>query len=108
MQARFHDGDRVQVLDLRKAGHVRTPSYVRGKTGEILELCGWYLNPEELSIGHTGGPVVPLYRVRFHQVDLWPDYAGASRDTLCIEIYDHWLAKAAPRPGAAAAVEEAS
>jgi nitrile hydratase subunit beta len=102
MQARFQEGDRVQVLDLGKAGHVRTPFYVRGKIGEILELCGWYLNPEDLSIGHAGGPVVALYRVRFRQVDLWPDYAGAAHDTLCIEIYDHWLAKAVPLAGVVA------
>jgi hypothetical protein len=107
MQARFQEGDRVQVLELRKAGHVRTPFYVRGKSGEILELCGWYLNPEDLSIGHTGGPVVALYRVRFRQVDLWPDYVGAAHDALCIEIYDHWLAKAVPLAGAAA-MEQAS
>jgi hypothetical protein len=36
MQPRFRTGDRVLVLDLGKAGHQRTPFYVRGKTGEIF------------------------------------------------------------------------
>lgn len=91
MQARFQQGDLVQVLNLNKSGHIRTPYYVRDKPGEVVELCGFYLNPEDLSIGHTGGPATPLYRVRFQQTDLWPDYAGSPSDTLYIEIYDHWL-----------------
>jgi hypothetical protein len=101
MQPRFRTGDRVLVLDLGKAGHQRTPFYVRGKTGEIFELCGCYLNPEDLAVGQTAGPAVPLYRVRFRQTRLWPDYAGSPLDTLCIEIYDHWLAHASPAAGAA-------
>lgn len=92
MQARFQKGDLVRVLNLNKSGHIRTPHYVRDKPGEIVELCGFYLNPEDLSVGNTGGPAMPLYRVLFRQKDLWPDYRGSPADTLCIEIYDHWLA----------------
>lgn len=91
MQARFRMGDRVQVLHLDKSGHIRTPFYVRGKTGTVTELCGYYLNPEDLAIGKTSGPVIPLYRVSFRQKDLWSDYQGAESDQLSIEIYDHWL-----------------
>jgi nitrile hydratase beta subunit-like protein len=94
MQARFRAGDRVRVLHLGKAGHIRTPFYVRGMTGEIFEDCGCFLNPEDLSVGNTGGPVVPLYRVRFRLSELWPDYRGSNRDFLSIEIYDHWLESA--------------
>jgi nitrile hydratase beta subunit-like protein len=94
MQARFRAGDRVRVLHLGKTGHIRTPFYVRGKTGEIGEACGCFLNPEDLSVGNTAGPAVPLYRVRFRQSELWPDYRGSDRDVLSIEIYDHWLANA--------------
>ena len=96
MQARFQKSDPVVVLELNKSGHIRTPYYVRGKVGEVVELCGCYLNPEDLSIGHTGGPAIPLYRVRFRQADLWPGYRGASSDTLYIEIYDHWLSPHTP------------
>jgi nitrile hydratase len=94
MEARFRAGDKVRVLDLGKTGHLRTPFYVRGKIGEIVELCGHYLNPEDLAVGNTAGPVVPLYRISFRQASLWPDYAGSHLDTLYIEIYDHWLAYA--------------
>ncbi len=92
MKPRFKQGDKVRVLELDKSGHIRTPYYVRHKTGEIAELCGFYLNPEDLSIGKTSGPAIPLYRVRFLQTDLWPEYEGPKRDSLYIEIYDHWLA----------------
>ena len=38
-----------------------------------------------------GLPVRPLYRVRFLQREVWPDYAGRADDTIDIEIYEHWL-----------------
>jgi nitrile hydratase len=91
MKSRFQTSDRVRVLHLGKTGHIRTPFYVRGKVGTVSELCGYFLNPEDLAVGKTAGPVVPLYRVSFRQTDLWPDYQGPAHDTLCIEIYDHWL-----------------
>jgi hypothetical protein len=100
MKARFRAGDRVLVLDLGKTGHLRTPFYVRGKTGEIVELCGFYLNPEDLAVGHTAGPAVALYRVSFLQMRLWAEYAGSPSDTLFIEVYDHWLAHAPAEAGA--------
>ncbi len=87
----FAVGDRVTVLDLRKPGHVRTPDYVLGHTGEVVQFCGLFLNPEDLSLGHTGGPVVPLYRVQFPMGQLWPEPPRRPEDTLCIEIYGHWL-----------------
>ena len=39
----------------------------------------------------SGLPAQPLYRVRFRQKDVWPDYAGAPSDVLEVEIYQHWL-----------------
>lgn len=91
---RFQPGDRVRILDLGKPGHVRTPIYVRGRIGVIERYCGPYENPEERAYGREGLPPIPLYRVRFRQQDLWARYAGSPRDTLDIEIYDHWLAPA--------------
>jgi nitrile hydratase len=29
--------------------------------------------------------------VRFLQREVWPDYAGGARDTVDLEIYQHWL-----------------
>lgn len=85
-------GERVTVVDLAKPGHVRTPDYILGHTGEVVQFCGLFLNPEDLSVGRTGGPVVPLYRVRFRMDQLWPgETHHHSDDMLCIEVYGHWL-----------------
>jgi nitrile hydratase len=92
---RFHPGDRVRVLDIGQPGHVRIPFYVRRQVGVVERYCGAYPNPEDLAYGRRGLPPVDLYRVHFAQFALWPDYPGPPRDTLEIEVYDHWLAPAA-------------
>lgn len=89
--ARFRSGDRVKVRRADVPGHIRTPWYVRGHAGVIERLCGAYPNPEELAYARSGLPAQPLYRVRFVQAQLWPDYAGGPDDTVDIEIYQHWL-----------------
>jgi len=89
--ARFKSGDRVRVLKMFPLGHVRTPWYIRGKSGVVERLCGAYPNPEELAYRRSGLPAQPLYRVRFLQSDVWPDYRGGAADTVDLEIYQHWL-----------------
>ena len=88
---RFNVGDRVTVKAVFPPGHRRTPWYIRGKTGEIERICGAFPNPEELAYGFDGEPKKVLYRVRFAQKDVWPDYAGPARDILEMEIFEHWL-----------------
>lgn len=96
MKAKFAPGDAV-VVDTRNAtGHVRTPSYLRGKTGAVERVCGEFRKPEELAYGKWDGDRVPLYRVRFSQCDVWPDYGGPASDTLDAEIYEHWLEPVKP------------
>jgi nitrile hydratase len=87
----FALGARVQIVDLQKPGHVRTPNYVREKTGIIDHCCGDFENPENRAYGKVGRERIPLYRVRFRQRDLWPDYDGSEKDSLVLEIYQHWL-----------------
>jgi nitrile hydratase subunit beta len=94
---RFGAGDRVHVRDWDAPGHLRTPWYVRGHVGIIERYCGTFRNPEELAYGRSGLPAQPLYRVRFLQADLWPDYGGPAGDTLDVEIYQHWLEPAGQR-----------
>ena len=74
-------------------GHVRTPWYIRGCSGVVERICGAYPNPEELAYHRSGLPAQPLYRVRFSQRDVWPDYRGSASDTVDLEIYQHWLEK---------------
>ena len=90
-EARFKAGDRVKVRKAFPLGHIRTPFYIRGHSGTIERLCGSFPNPEELSQMRDGLPAVPLYRVRFRQKDVWPDYGGGAEDTLDVEIFQHWL-----------------
>ena len=91
--AKFKTGDRVKVLKAYPVGHVRTPYYIRGHVGEVERLCGAFPNPETLAQMRSGLPALPLYRVRFRQNEVWPDYRGSGNDVLEVEIFQHWLEK---------------
>ena len=91
---RFRTGERVRVIRAAPLGHVRTPWYVRGHVGVVERLCGSFGNPEELAYARSGEPRQPLYRVRFRQNEVWPDYAGKADDVVEIEIFQHWLERA--------------
>ncbi len=91
MMPRYAVGQPVSVLELNKAGHIRTPHYIRHRTGIVIQFCGAFLNPEDLAVGQTAGPVVECYRVEFLQRDLWDRYSGSPEDTLVIEVYEHWM-----------------
>jgi nitrile hydratase len=91
VQARFAPDQRVRVRKTAPLGHIRTPFYIRGHAGTIERLCGSFPNPEELAQMRSGLPAQPLYRVRFLQKDVWPDYAGSPEDVIEIEIFQHWL-----------------
>ena len=90
-EAKFKPGERVRVVKAYPAGHVRTPFYIRGCSGEVERICGAFAIPEELAQMRDGLPPQPLYRVRFRQRDVWPDYAGPVADVVEVEIYQHWL-----------------
>lgn len=89
--AKFKLGDRVRVRGYAQPGHVRTPAYIRGKTGRIETLHGAFRNPESLAYGMAGLPKKPLYLVAFDQTELWSNYPRASRDKVLVDIYEHWL-----------------
>ena len=94
MSARYREGDAVRVRTAYPPGHCRTPFYCRGKSGVVVRHCGEFRNPEELAYGAYEGPLTSMYRVRFQQKDLWPDYDGPAQDKCEIEIYEHWLVPA--------------
>lgn len=93
-EALFRPGERVRVMKAYPLGHVRTPYYIRGASGVIERLCGASANPEELAQMRDGLPPRPLYRVRFLQREVWPDYRGGRDDTVDVEIFQHWLERA--------------
>jgi hypothetical protein len=92
--SRFQRGERVVVARRYPPGHLRTPYYCRGKAGVVERVLPAFLNPEEEAYGLYDRPRVTLYRVRFRQVDLWPEYSGPRHDTVDVEIYEHWLESA--------------
>lgn len=71
-------------------GHVRTPTYLRGKTGWIERTLGPFPNPEQLAYG-LEGKALPLIRVRFSMAEVWGDAVPNPTDTIDAEIYSHWL-----------------
>jgi nitrile hydratase len=91
MASRFAVGQAVRVKATYPPGHRRTPYYIRGKQGVVERICGSFPNPEELAYGFDGEPKRVLYRVRFPQKQVWPDYRGPERDLLEMEIFEHWL-----------------
>jgi nitrile hydratase len=93
----YTPGQPVRVRKVDAPGHIRTPHYIRGKAGVIERFVGYFKNPEELAYGRSGRPLRALYRVRFVQSDVWPDYQGAPGDTLDIDLYEHWLQAAISR-----------
>lgn len=84
-------GAKVRIRRAWPPGHVRAPWYLRGCSGAVCHHIGEFGNPEELAYGRYDGAKLMLYRVRFRQRDIWPDYAGPAQDTLEVEVYENWL-----------------
>jgi len=87
----YRPGDRVRILSSKKPGHVRTPGYLKGKSGWIEAMIGPFPSPEDLAYGLSGLPERTLYKVGFKQADLWEDYQGPAEDILYADVYEHWL-----------------
>jgi len=88
---KFSPGQTVKVIQGYPIGHYRTPTYFRESIGVIERCCGAFANPEELAYGRCGLPKINLYRVRARLRDIWPHYDQQSKDSIEVEIYEHWL-----------------
>lgn len=84
-------GDKVRLAVMNPPGHIRTPWYLRGKTGVIERDLGLTGDPEALAYGETGGKRIRLYRVRFDMAEVWGEGAERSGDTLDAEVFESWL-----------------
>jgi nitrile hydratase len=96
MKTRFQVGDAVRVADRwPEAGparcHVRTPHFLRGRSGTVERVLGEFPNAEELAFGKPGLPKVPLYTIKFRETELWADGGFRLQDTLTADLYEHWL-----------------
>jgi len=85
------DGTLVQVRrdwpEAHGRVHIRTPHYLRGRTGRVLRHLGDYPNPEALAFARPA-EILPLYHVVFEAAPIWPDTTAAD---LIVEIYEPWL-----------------
>ncbi|MEM7422638.1 MAG: SH3-like domain-containing protein [Pseudomonadota bacterium] len=87
----FAPGQTVLIRAGAAPGHIRTPWYLRGRTGVIERICGAFPNPEELAYGRDGLPARVLYRVRVSMAEIWGADCDNPADTVDAEIFEHWL-----------------
>lgn len=89
---RFRIGDRIRVQSRFPAGHIRTPFYLRGKSGEVIRCYGEFLDAERLAVGETGLPAVAVYQVAFDRDDLWPHASGLAKGVRVLaDLQENWL-----------------
>ncbi len=92
MTPRFAPGATVRVKDdwpeRRGPCHIRTPHYIRGRTGTVVRPLGAFANPEDLAFARPA-PKRTLYHVLFAQEPIW--HEGKPADTLMVEVFEHWL-----------------
>jgi nitrile hydratase len=87
----FQPGQQVRVVERYPLGHYRVPLYLRGRTGTVERLVQPAVDNEEEGFGRNAGVKRHYYRIAVPMSDIWPDYAGANRDHLYIEVYESWL-----------------
>ena len=91
----FAPGDPVRVQTRQPIGHYRVPIYLRGKSGTVETVIEpTAVDNEQEGFGRNAGRRRHYYRVAFAMSEIWPDYAGAARDCLSIEIFESWLQRA--------------
>jgi hypothetical protein len=92
MTGQFAPGAPIRVRDdwpeARGPVHIRTPHYLRGKSGTVVRQLGAFANPEDLAFARPAA-ILPLYHVAFAQDALWPE--GLGSDVLLVELYEPWL-----------------
>lgn len=88
---KFQTGERVRVDNRPAKGHCRAPVFIKGQIGTVVTLHGTFRDPERLAYHQPGLPAQKLYKVRFKQTDLWPNYTGNQADQLEVDVYENWL-----------------
>ena len=86
---RFATGDRVVVRNINPTGHTRIPTYAKGKTGTIEEVCGAFVFPDDNAHGRGENPQW-LYCVVMRGRDVWGPDADATL-TVSIDAWESYL-----------------
>lgn len=88
----FKVGERVRIANRSPVGHYRVPLYLRGRDGVIEKIIDpARIDNEEEAYGRNAGSKLHYYRIAIAMAQLWPGYAGSSRDSLHIEVFETWL-----------------
>ena len=85
-------GQRVRVRDdwpeERGPCHIRTPHYLRGRTGVVVRHLGDFANPEDLAFARAAEQRA-LYHVRIEPWTIWRE--ARPGDDILVEVFEHWL-----------------
>ena len=79
----FKVGDPVAVKQENPNGNPRTPKYIRGKAGVVVEVHGVISN-----LNDHRGLYPPLYTVAFNVKEV---FGGASLDKIRMDLHEDWL-----------------
>jgi nitrile hydratase len=88
---RFKPGDKVTVRTEHVPGHVRTPGYIRGKTGIVVSESPAYPFPDAHAHGIEATDE-PTYDVRFNAEELWPNSADPAQ--VHVGVFQSYLVRA--------------
>jgi nitrile hydratase len=88
----FQRGERVRVRNDFVAGHIRLPSYIRGKIGVIVSEGPLTPFPDAHAHGLEAADE-PTYDVQFRSEELWP--GGAEAAVIHVAVFQSYL-EAAP------------
>lgn len=93
-EPRFQPGDRVRVMSISPAGHVRAPKFCRGHEGVVLHRCPKFRFPD--TAAHAGEHRKEhTYHVEFSAPELWPG-EGADNDSVVVDLWDSYLEGVGP------------
>ncbi len=85
--SKFRVQDRVLVMKESPCATRRTPHYVRGKTGTIIEVHGKVQGHEHDHPDDWG----PLYSVIFETIEL---FGYPSNEKIVLDLHESWLEEA--------------
>ena len=86
---RFSVGDAGLTRNFQPEGHTRLPRYARGRRGVVQRDHGVFSFADSNAMTRDRKPQ-HMYSVRFAATELWGE-AAAPRDTVCLDLWDHYL-----------------
>ena len=92
--AEYAVGDLVRICNDHPRHHTRMPRYIRGRTGTVIMHHGAHIFPDT----HAGrGEKVArhLYTVEFTGDELWGTDHDSANMTVCIDVFEPYIACAA-------------